>query len=159
MQYPKIQRSKIYVAKAVGDRSGFHAEFANPGYPARNIQDAGKDMIFSSAERAELAAARMVIEMANDRLKMKTNSRGGPPMSPAELSERLSDLQMSPTDADAILETGKIMEWLGGERKIPNMARIILDLMQDPAIKEKLLVDAASKKQERITACTPSEIG
>lgn len=139
MQETTKHPSKRYVSRASAIRdSGFRGQFAIPGLIPDYVRRNGSAEVFKTADEAELAASRVVMQLANDRLALRTRFKSAEAMSTAALSKILDDIDITPTELVELLQTEHVMSWLGGERRVPHMAHIILELMLDDDIKAKV---------------------
>lgn len=148
MQDTNSKPSKRFVAHAVATRKGFKARFSIPGHYPAYVQEYGEVKVFKEKEAADLAAHQLALYMANERLGLRTRFQPAMSMTAEELSKALDDFDISPTYTAKLLQTEHVMGWLNGDRRIPHMARIILELMRDPAIRNKVasITEAAIKE-------------
>lgn len=151
MQDTKLRPSAKYISKALPHLKGYRAQFALPGLVPDYVREDGEAVIFPTRVEAELAAYRVVLQMANDRLSLATKFKPAAAMPAAELSALLDELDRSPTSLASLLQSEFVMAWLGGERRVPHMAHIILKLMRDPEIEkrvEAITAEAITKGQQ-----------
>lgn len=139
MQETKLNPSGKYISRASPLRSGgFRAQFAIPGLVPDYVRDQGKAVVYDTPDEAELAASRIVNKLANDRLALRNRFAEAEPMSAKELSQAIDDLDITPTELARLLQSEHVMAWLGGERRVPHMVRLLVGLMVDEKNEEQV---------------------
>lgn len=147
MQDAKLKPANRYIAKAI-EKGLYRGQFAIPGHTPDYVMERGRIKEFVSADAAELAAARTALKMANDRLELNMRFEKARPMTAEELSSILTELELSPTEAVHLLQNDYVMAWLNGDRRVPHMARIILELMRDDKIRNQIAAITAAAAEK-----------
>lgn len=131
--------SKKFFAKARPHGDRICGVFSLPGYEPDRVRENGRVKLFDKEDEAELAAARLMIFMANERIEnMRDLDNHIRPLRPDEFCEQVASLGMSPVGFGQVFSIRNIDGWLSGQRRIPHWVRVMLALMQTPENRQKI---------------------
>lgn len=126
------QPAKRYIAKSLPYGDGrFRAQFAMPGHTPDYVRDNASPVLYRSADEAELAAARVLLVLANDRLRGLRDFDWQPPLTPDELVKGLAEIGMKPADFAEEVGAADMAAWLNGIKPAPHWVRLMLVLLKD----------------------------